>query len=262
METTKKAYWKLLLSKVFLLISEKDKPYFKNHLKRYEKTLEKIGDPADKLILDVGAYPGHISLAISLCKSVGGVYVISDGDETVESNLRFLKSKGIRCMKLDIEHHKLPFPDNYFDLVIFTEVIEHLTVHPKFCLDEIKRVLKKNGRIILSTPNVADFSNIYSLIRGRNITEIENYYRTKPYAGHRREYTIKEIKELLKQTGFRIIGSEFCEYSKLESIKATLKEKTSLKIKLSLLFTCILIRCFPSLRQCIFCIAEKKQMRK
>lgn len=44
---------------------------------------------------------------------------------------------------------KLPFKDNYFDLILFYETIEHVE-NPLECLKEVKRVLGKNGTLILT----------------------------------------------------------------------------------------------------------------
>lgn len=74
-----------------------------------------------------------------------------------------LKGKGYTIFALDIEpkylsalahnvENGLPFDDESFDLVWCTEVLEHLH-NPKFLLDEIERILKPNGRAILTTPN-------------------------------------------------------------------------------------------------------------
>ncbi len=49
---------------------------------------------------------------------------------------------------------KLDFPDESFSTVICTEVLEHL-VHPEHAVAEIRRVLKKGGRLIGSTPHHA-----------------------------------------------------------------------------------------------------------
>jgi ubiquinone/menaquinone biosynthesis C-methylase UbiE len=49
---------------------------------------------------------------------------------------------------------KLPFPDNSFDYVTSTELIEHLTKKSeKKMLSEVRRVLKPGGRFIITTPN-------------------------------------------------------------------------------------------------------------
>lgn len=47
--------------------------------------------------------------------------------------------------------HDLPFQDNYFDVVLLTQVIEHLET-PLAVLKEIYRVLKEDGILIISWP--------------------------------------------------------------------------------------------------------------
>lgn len=46
--------------------------------------------------------------------------------------------------------HKLPFEDEKFDIILCTEVLEHLH-SPEIAINEMKRVLKKNGTLILTT---------------------------------------------------------------------------------------------------------------
>ena len=47
--------------------------------------------------------------------------------------------------------YALPFPDNHFDNVLCISVLEHL-IEPQKAIAEMQRVLKKNGKIILSAP--------------------------------------------------------------------------------------------------------------
>ncbi|MCK7516128.1 MAG: class I SAM-dependent methyltransferase [Desulfobacterales bacterium] len=54
---------------------------------------------------------------------------------------------------LDIEHQRFPFPDNTFDFVLFLEVIEHLITGPTRVLQELARVLKPGGILVLTTDN-------------------------------------------------------------------------------------------------------------
>lgn len=54
--------------------------------------------------------------------------------------------------KVDIEKEVLDYPDNFFDSIIFTHVIEHLH-NPLTLSKEINRVLKKNGTIYIEAPN-------------------------------------------------------------------------------------------------------------
>lgn len=82
----------------------------------------------------------------------------------------------------------LPFRDSIFDLTIMSEVIEHLN-DPSKAIKEIKRVLKKAGKIIVQTPNRL-------LTRGRVIS--------KDY-GHVHEFTTSELIEFITGYGFRIL---------------------------------------------------------
>lgn len=102
----------------------------------------------------------------------------------------------------NIEAHPLPFPPESFDLVLFCEVIEHLTLDPTWALVEIHRVLKKGGYLMLSTPNALRWEYLHKMLIGRN------YY--PPYSGygttarHNREFSVSEVRDLLEGCGFRV----------------------------------------------------------
>jgi SAM-dependent methyltransferase len=101
----------------------------------------------------------------------------------------------------DIEYEDLPFADHSFDGALCCEVLEHLTANPIKMLANIHRILKPNGWLVLTTPNVANLGNILALLHGRNV------YRPYelvfgPAWRHNREYTAAEVSELLSMTGF------------------------------------------------------------
>lgn len=85
---------------------------------------------------------------------------------------KHLNKQGFRCIGLDTYDkrdsdyvrgtaYRIPFPDNFFDCVIGIEVIEHL--EPR-AYREIKRVLKKNGKFIVTTPK-PKFDFIVSILQ-------------------------------------------------------------------------------------------------
>ncbi len=93
-----------------------------------------------KKILSVGVGSGKIETAFAKdgCM-VYGVDVV-DKCKTKKFNFRLIKDE------------KLPYPDNYFDLVISNHVIEHVN-NQELHLNEIYRVLKNKGHLYLATPN-------------------------------------------------------------------------------------------------------------
>ena len=70
--------------------------------------------------------------------------------ETATKN--FLSSFHIRIPVITYDGKKLPFKDNVFDIVNCVEVIEH-TENPDLLLSEIKRVLKPDGILYITSPN-------------------------------------------------------------------------------------------------------------
>lgn len=118
----------------------------------------------------------------------------------VEISFKDLNTQNKRSIKsefyhFNIEGSQFPFDDAEFDVVLFCEIIEHLLMDPVSVLLEIKRVLKPDGVLILTTPNVNKLDNILKITSGSNIY---GYYSGHgPYGRHNREYTTNELKTLL-----------------------------------------------------------------
>lgn len=107
----------------------------------------------------------------------------------------------------------LPFRTAAADAVLFSEVIEHL-VDPDAALEEIRRVLRPGGHLMLSTPNLAAWYNRVLLaagvqpvfsevslrgIHGRPGTEV---------VGHLRLYTARALREFVAASGFEVVRLE------------------------------------------------------
>lgn len=114
----------------------------------------------------------------------------------------------IQVKTCDIETQSFPFEDNTFDMILFNEVFEHLRINPIHTLNEVYRVLKPGGKLLLTTPNLTSFKGWYSLLL-QNKTPNNVYYEYKKlmiigHMGHVREYTATEICEFLGHIGFTI----------------------------------------------------------
>jgi len=104
--------------------------------------------------------------------------------------------------KVDVERDALPMPDASCDLVTCFECIEHLRTTPLPMVDEIRRVLKPNGRLLLTTPNLVGSRAMVRLLAGKNPHENPRYHRDPRYGiVHAKEYTMRELVSLLDGRG-------------------------------------------------------------
>ena len=89
--------------------------------------------------------------------------------------------------------------DYKYDLVIFTEVLEHLLQDDEIVLLNIKKLIRTKGFLLISVPNALTFSNRVNVIIGKNIYWSKKDIIKGVYGGygHIREYSVSEIKELV-----------------------------------------------------------------
>lgn len=99
-------------------------------------------------VLEIGVGWGGFARNIAKHKHVD-LYAV----DVSESALANIKECVRESQLADISNAKIKFPDNQFDVVVCLEVFEHLQ-NPYFALSEIQRVLKPQGKLILSIPNV------------------------------------------------------------------------------------------------------------
>ena len=166
----------------------------------------------------VGCGWGALTVALSYLSPKYEVYGIDDHcDETTRDFSQRIQSYFMTRIKFGIHniYNPLPFEDNNLNMVIFTDVIEHvLPIKP--ILEEINRVLKRDGLILLSTPNSVRFSKRIPILLGAtpSSSSLRDFYYNIPFRGHLREFTMKEMSIVLNFAGFDILHREFCLYSK------------------------------------------------
>ena len=98
------------------------------------------------------------------------------------------------------EESRFPYEDCSFDVVLYCEIIEHLLMNPTHTLKEINRVLKPGGLAVVTTPNVVRMNNVLAMADGVSI--YDPYSGFGPYGRHNREYSMHELVQLLRFSGF------------------------------------------------------------
>jgi ubiquinone biosynthesis O-methyltransferase len=108
---------------------------------------KKLGFLKAKKILDVGCGDGVLSYMLAK------EHATVSGVDTSDIAIAYAKEK-TKNMQIDfrqVSAYELPFDEGEFDAVVSSDVIEHLQDVNQY-IKEIKRVTKKGGAIVLSTP--------------------------------------------------------------------------------------------------------------
>lgn len=198
------------IQQVFDLTKERgaDPAYFNFHRGRFSFLLKKLAElysPGMKF-LDIGSFEGYLLLGAKLI-----------GYDSAGVDLeKYASALSPLCQKYGLDNragdlrNPLPFADDSFELILFSEVLEHFDFHPLPFFRELKRVLKPGGKIIITTPNLCRLNNCLSLIFDQSINwDIkENYHENV----HRREFTRAEIAWLLKESGLKMKSCEFVNF--------------------------------------------------
>ena len=112
-------------------------------------------------------------------------------------------------------YEKIPCVGDSFDCVVFADSLEHIHQSPLVILGEIRRVLKPNGVLILTTPNVMRLENRVKFFLGVNIhPDLYRFVYGERHAQHYREYTKGEVVTLLcDYAGFNMTGVLLYDYA-------------------------------------------------
>lgn len=191
--------------------------------------------PEEKNILDIGCYDGTL---LSLIKNRNNNFY---GIEASDWGARKSKEKGIEVKQYFFDgENRLPYENNFFDIISAGEIIEHI-YNTDFFLEEIERILKTGGKLLVSTPNIASLGRRLLLFWGFNPI-IEVSPNEPESSGHIRYFTFQSLQRLLEKHNFKIVAgkSDCVNFSRNGKIKPV-----------------FLAKCFPTLGTSIIYYAKK-----
>lgn len=182
----------------------------------YSRTVsdvDRLGHGLD--IVEFGCFTGIVSASL---RRLGHRVIASDMPFVLEDeqNSRFLSNEGVEFCPHDLALLPLPFEADAFDVIVLTEVIEHLNFNPIPLLREFWRILKPSGIVYCATPNLASLINRVRLFSGLGIMNPVTHliWNLTPGTGmsvglHWREWTKKELVDLFAVAGFGLVSHQY-----------------------------------------------------
>ncbi len=171
--------------------------------RRQARLLAGALDRPGALVLDVGCGDGTAAAVAG--PILAGHRIV--GVDWSHDALRRARPRLSHVVRGELDGGGLPFADGCADAVLFSEVIEHL-VDPDRAMDELRRVLRPGGHLMLSTPNLAAWYNRALLLAGRQPVFSEVSLRGihgRPgteVVGHLRLFTARALRSFLRSAGF------------------------------------------------------------
>lgn len=194
-------------------------------------------------VLDIGVCSALLykEYLPELLKS-GSVYGIDIEEEFLDT----AEQRGVHVKRCNLDKEPIPFEDGMFDVVVCDSLLEH-TLNPKGLMNEITRVLKKDGKVILCVPNATSILRRIDVLRGRNpfYPMIDNLFHKDFMKRCALFYSAHDIKWIIEK------------YFELKKI--IFLDKTSHDPKTITVFSSRIISKFiPELRDVIIVEATKK----
>lgn len=167
----------------------------------YKYLLKLVVDEKPEKILDLGC--GTAYLLSEIKKQID---CDACGLDISKEMLKAAKNNLEDCQYKLGDSENIPWDDDSFDLVLCSASFHHYP-NPEKVLNEIRRVLKNNGILVLGDPTMPPV-----------LRQIMNLFIKNSESGDYRIYNEKEMNDLLTMAKFKLI-----EYKKVETTKFVLK---------------------------------------
>jgi 2-polyprenyl-3-methyl-5-hydroxy-6-metoxy-1,4-benzoquinol methylase len=178
--------------------------------------LNKLGFK-NKKILDIGTGIGIIPITLNKLgtNALGTDYYIfpeNNNEMFKQSDIDTLKKvwdkNDTEILNNNIYDATPNLPDSQFDVVISEATIEHLK-DPKKFIEKCATLLKPEGYLLISTPNISKLLNRVRFLFGKSPNwPVTEFYNTgNHFTGHWREYTVSELRTICKLSNLEIVDT-------------------------------------------------------
>jgi SAM-dependent methyltransferase len=195
---------------------EAKRDYFRLHRYRFEALLAAVPLVPGRRVLEIGVNPG---LCTELLVRAG--YHVSGTDLFPEHRAELWQRLGVEVRRWNIDHEPCPYPQGSFDIVFFSEVIEHLANPPTEALGDIGALLVPGGYLVITTPNQfylkSRLRTLADIVLGRPFDHDDEFRRWAAlksearYYTHSRLFSMAQLRWMSEQAGLKVARTAFCD---------------------------------------------------
>lgn len=181
--------------------------YIRKHARRsfftYKYCLSQLKKGAK--ILSIGGF--YVSIEKLLAEALNAEVTVVDYPESIDIQKEYYDFLGFKYIDMDLSQGLSRLTEGYYDMILYTEVIEHIPISPYEQLTPFDKYLKKGGKIIITTPNLSSIVHIAKLFM-----KIPHYDTPEKFFSpvalenlqvHRREYMPSEIQEAFERMEYK-----------------------------------------------------------
>jgi glycosyltransferase involved in cell wall biosynthesis/SAM-dependent methyltransferase len=190
--------------------------YLEVHYRRYQATLSFLDAHRPARILELGAI-GPYLFTLMLARRFPQAEIVLANWEHPSRKSNPLAPPGrlhlpakapgfpdysFALHPFNAERDVWPFDAGSFDLILSMEMLEHMLLDPCFLFREAHRVLAREGRLAITTPNVASREGVGLMLGNHSPYRFGPYSPYGEYGRHNREYVPRELARLGEACGF------------------------------------------------------------
>jgi len=162
-------------------------------------------------LLDIGIGYAYVTtcVALTLAEARLDLYAVEHPERRYLMAPAFqghLAATGVKLTLVDVTAQSLPYEDASFEVVVLSEVVEHLPPSSlPFVLSELARVVCPGGLLICSSPNLVSLLRRLVFLSGKSVFDpiLPLDYAPNTFA-HIRLYTVQELSDLMQRYGLNL----------------------------------------------------------
>ncbi len=158
--------------------------------------------------LDIG--PAYGTLALFAKKFLGSSVQCASGIHNTgfitPISTQLSNKYNFDVFDMNIEHTDY-FPEYYFDFIVFTEVLECFVNHPVPTMKKIRKLLKEDGRLYLSTPDAKQWGKTKHYKSYNDMPKPQT--KRTPMGKHIYRFNWKELTNVFHESGFTVERKDY-----------------------------------------------------